>query len=196
MFHVTRASAAAALCLMLAACGDETTAVDYVDVDPDPAPSAPARTDCEEVDFGGAPLQGPGFEGGVYIGPTDGPLVASSTLLYLLDRPGTADRFEALMTDITAELAASQGLLGFAFGGSTRCGAHRTLTVWRDAEAMMGFVASEAHVAAMMAVPEIADRGSRTAHWGFDPATEAVDWPTGVARAAAAEGVPGLGGAY
>lgn len=182
-----------ACALMLAACGDDTATVDYVP-DPDATPDAPARTDCDEVDFQGAPLQGPGFVDGAYAGPTDGPLVASSTVIYLLDTAEAGARFEALMVDISAELMRSDGLLGLALGGSPSCGAYRTLALWRDLDAMLAFVGSEAHVRAIVETGDIADRGTRTVHWTFDPTAEQLDWPTGVARASGADPLADPGG--
>lgn len=179
----------AALCAVcLAACGEESTAVDYV-----PDPGAPGRADCVESDFGGSPLQGPGFTDGVYTGPADAPLLASSTVLYLLPGDEPMARFGALLTDVQAELMRSEGLLGIAFGGSAACGSNRTLAVWRDMDAMMGFVGSEAHVAAMIATSELADAGTRTVHWTVDPAVEEVTWEAGVRRAREAAPVGGLG---
>lgn len=182
-----------ALAAALAACGEAGTEVDYTD--PEPGTEAPAaeRTDCVEADFAGAPLAGPGFADGVYTGPTDAPLVASSTVLYLLDRPDAGPRFEALMGEVSAELMRSEGLLGVALGGSQLCGAYRTLALWRDTEAMMGFVSSDAHLQAMVAARELADRGTRTVHWGLDPASETLDWALGRSMASGAAAIEGLG---
>lgn len=190
MIARTFAPSALIAALALAACGDDSTAVDYTD----PAPETPARTDCLEDDFEGMPLMGPGFTDGAYTGPTDAPLVASSTVIYLLPGAEAGARFEALMEDIRVTLPASDGLVGFALGGSQRCGAYRTLTLWRDMSSMMGFVGSDAHIAAMSATPEVADVGTRTVHWTLDPASEALTWDLGKQRAAGADDIGGLGG--
>lgn len=184
-----RCAAALACALSFAAC-DDTTDVPYV---PEPA-EGPSRADCEEVDFAGQPLQGPAFVDGVYAGPTDGPLIASSTVLYLRDTPEAPDRMQALMGEIVPALQQAEGLLGVATGGSQSCGAYRTLALWRDAEAMSAFVVGSAHLAAMQAAPDIADRGTRTVHWTFDPAAGELGWAEGIERTDAAAEVAGLGG--
>ncbi len=188
---MTRLPIALACALTLLACGEEPSTTDYVDEPPAPAPAD--RTDCQEADFAGAPLAGPGFENGVYVGPTDAPLVASSTVLYLRDTPEAGPRFEALMVEVQGALMQSEGLLGLALGGSQQCGAYRTLALWRDTDAMLAFVTSEAHYRAMAETPDIADRGSRTVHWTLDPAAEALDWAAGIDRTAAADAIEGLG---
>lgn len=176
--------ALAALSLTLAACGDDAETTPYVD--PGPA-DAPSRADCPEDDFMGAPLAGPSFTDGVYSGPTDTPLVASSTVLYLVDDPEAGARFQALMGDMMGALQSSEGLLGLAMGGSDTCGAYRTLALWRDEAAMWRFVGTDAHIAAMTAAVEIADRGTGTTHWTFDPATDTLDWALGKARTSEAD---------
>lgn len=161
------------LALTLVGCDDEAAA---------PYAPDPVGADCVESDFAGAPLAGPGFTEGVYSGPTDQPLVASSTVLYIDDAPETATRFEGLMIDMMPDLMTHDGLLGLAFGGSERCGANRTLALWRDEASMMAFVTSAGHSAAMAAAGQIAEPGSRTVHWTLDPATEALTWEVGLAR--------------
>lgn len=184
-----RCAAAIAFSLSLAAC-DEASDVPYV---PEPS-EGPSRADCEEVDFAGGPLQGPAFVDGVYAGPTDAPLVASSTVLYLRDTPEAPGRMQALMNDIVPALGQAEGLLGVATGTSPGCGAYRTLALWRDAEAMGAFVVGSAHLAAMQAAPDIADRGTRTVHWTFDPAAGEPGWAEGIERTDAAAELAGLGG--
>lgn len=188
----TRITTLFAFALALTACGDDSTDTPYVP-DPPTADETPSRADCEEADFQGDILRGPGFVDGAYAGPTDGPLVATSTVLYLRDAPGAGERFQALMGDISASLAETDGLLGVALGGSPTCGAYRTLALWRDTEAMIAFVGSDAHLAAVRATPEVADRGTRTVHWTFDPAGEALSWPVGIERTNAAAALAGLG---
>lgn len=166
----------------LTACDDDQQTVDYVDA----GAETPRRSDCVETDFTAQPLQGPAFTDGRYSGATEAPLVASSTVLYLADRPGAPQRFEELMLDIRPELAAADGLLGVAFGSSMSCGAYRTLALWRDPAAMMAFVGTGAHLAAMSAAGEVADRDTRTVHWTFDPAGAPLTWEEGMTRTAAA----------
>lgn len=174
-----RAALAATLALALAGCDDEVSS-GYT---PDPV-VGPA---CVESDLAAAPLAGPGFTDGIYSGPTDQPLIASSTVLYLDDTPEARARLEALMGDMMPALMTHDGLLGLAFAGSERCGANRTLALWRDEAAMMAFVTSSGHAAAMAAAGEFAEPGSRTVHWTLDPATEALTWEAGLARTEAAE---------
>ena len=119
-------------------------------------------------------------------------MVVASTVLYLLeDDPHAAQLFDETVNPIIGSLMQAEGLLGFALGGSERCGAHRTLTVWRDMAAMYAFVASDAHLAAMEVTAEMADHGTRTVHWTLDPATESIDWTTAIERT---DRAPALGG--
>lgn len=160
----------------LAGCERATEEIEYT------PPEGPPAAACEETDFAGSPLQGPGFADGVYIGPTDAPVVASSTVLFINERPDSLARFQTLLIDIEATLMASDGILGVAFGGSVRCGSNRTMTVWRDQASMMRFVVSDAHLAAIEATPEIAGPGTKTVHWMADPASDAMDWAEGLTR--------------
>lgn len=166
-------TSALALALALTACGDDTAA-DY---------APPEEVACVESDLDAAPLAGPGFTDGVYTGPTDRPLIASSTVLFLDDSPEKGARFQELMYGMVPDLMTHDGLLGLAFASSERCGANRTLALWRDEAAMMAFVTSAGHLAAMSAAGEVAAPGSRTVHWTLDPATEALTWEAGLARA-------------
>lgn len=174
----------------LFACGGEDDAnVPYSAPETEPPAAAPSRSDCVEDDFVGDPLAGPGYdESGTYTGPTDQPLLASSSVLYLLDGPDILGRFTALLANIMVTANQSEGLLGVALGASPACGAYRTLAVWQDEAALRRFVGSEAHIAAMVATREIAEPGTVTTYWSFDPAVEAIDWAAGMAHTAAGEG--------
>lgn len=168
--------------LALAACDGGEATTDYVEPE-----AGPDRTTCDQSDFAGAPLMGPGFADGVYVGPTDAPVVVASTVLYVFEDDEAAFAlFGQTVEQVVGALMQADGLLGFALGNSERCTAYRTLTVWRDMASMLAFVVNDAHLAAMEAAPDMAESGSRTVHWTVDPAVEPVDWPSAITRTDAA----------
>ncbi|MCA9527256.1 MAG: DUF3291 domain-containing protein [Myxococcales bacterium] len=160
--------------LALSACGtDDQDAVDGPDAmvadEADAAPPAAveptieALEACEAEAFEPPALEGPGMGA-----PPEGAVVASATVLYL--RPGAAAKaqFLEVLGPVAATLATSDGLLAQALTYDDRCGVARTFTVWRDAAAMYGFVASPAHVAAMAQQGEFGRPESTVVHWEVD----------------------------
>ena len=162
-----------ALGMMLSACGS--------DADPGLGPLADAATQdmpagdagvdeplegCErgtlEDDFGAQPLMGPGVVNGAL---EPGSYLFSTTYLRLRREPAAQMRFGQLMEPILADLMSRDGLVAFSLGGSDACGVARTLTVWRDDSAMLGFVTSAAHGAAVRSVSEVSRGGSLVTHW-------------------------------
>ena len=86
-----------------------------------------------------------------------------------------------------AELTVSDGLLGFALSGSQVCGTGRTLSVWRDDAAMMSFVLSEAHTAAMTQTNDVSVWAGTTS-WLAAAGDPAVSWELAVAKLKTVEG--------
>jgi hypothetical protein len=136
-----------------------------------------------EADFEGAPLAGPAVKDGKL---EPGEYVISSTYLRLRQDGPSQARFGELMGPIMADLQARDGLQALAFGNSRSCGVARTLSVWRDDIAMLGFVGSEAHGAAITSVTEVSRGGSLVTHWSGDE-TQA-EWQTAVEHVGADEG--------
>ncbi|MET0385128.1 MAG: hypothetical protein ABW321_04175 [Polyangiales bacterium] len=115
-----------------------------------------------------------------------GRYVVSTTYLQLRQDDAGRARFGELMVPIMAELASRPGLVGVSLSTSRSCGTARTLSVWEDDAAMLGFVTSEAHLAAMGAVTEVSRGGSLVTHWEGDETT--VSWQSAADHAGAAEG--------
>lgn len=137
--------------------------------------------DCEETDFeDDFPLGGPGFdpETGIIGEPQETYLVAT-TQIYR--KPEKAGEFMAAAGPVLSTLNESEGMVAFGIGSSAACGCARTLSVWKSEEAMLSFVASDAHAAAMLQVNDLAYTG-RTTHWEVT-AEELMELDWDVARA-------------
>ncbi|HEU4532705.1 MAG TPA: hypothetical protein VFS00_01260 [Polyangiaceae bacterium] len=134
------------------------------------------EADLNEGPPGGAPSivsptaprwQGPGVD------PATGALrpgnyVLSST--YLALRPEARPRFGELMGPISADLQTRPGLVAISLALSESCASARTLSVWESEDAMYGFVASDAHGAAVRAVGEVSRGQSVVTHWSGNEA--------------------------
>lgn len=136
-----------------------------------------------EQDFAAAPLAGAGVVDGKL---RAGDYVISATYLQLRQEPAAQQRFGELMGPIMAELQTRPGLVAISLGSSSRCGVARTLSVWQDDIAMFGFVASEAHGAAVSAVREVSRGGSLVTHWAGDAAQ--ATWSAAAEHAAQEDG--------
>lgn len=71
------------------------------------------------------------------------------TYLQLLPGQESGQKMTELTQPIQAQLATQPGLLAAQIALSERCRTARTLTVWRDEQALVEFVASPAHLEAM-----------------------------------------------
>lgn len=131
-----------------------------------------------EADFMAGPLMGPGVVDGALDAAE---YVLSTTYLELRQEPGAQRRFGELMGPIMADLMKRDGLVAVALGTSQECGTARTLSIWRDDVAMMGFVVGDAHRAAMGAVREVSRGGSLVTHWLGDQRD--ATWATAAQRA-------------
>jgi hypothetical protein len=136
-----------------------------------------------EPDFESAPLAGPAVVEGAL---PPGDYLISTTYLQLRQEPEAQRRFGQLMQPIMAELAARPGLLAISVGSSRACGVARTLSVWQDDIAMLGFVGSAAHGAAVASVQEVSRGGSLVTHWAGNE-TQA-SWPAAAEHAGRDEG--------
>lgn len=158
--------------------------------DPDPKTTLPDLNPlvCEknviEDDFSAfGPLAGPGVDSatGQLAAPPASGYVASTTYLRLRAEPEAQQKFGELMAPISMQLMTQPGLVAMQLAGSDGCGTARTLTVWESEEAMMGFVLSDAHGAAIQAVGDVSRGGSVTMHWTAMDATEA-SWESAAKR--------------
>ncbi|WP_437730402.1 antibiotic biosynthesis monooxygenase [Sorangium sp. So ce1335] len=151
------------------------------------AETAASAFTCADDDMQNlAPFGGPGFQDGTLTGAAQDTYVASSTLLWVKADEASQRRFIELATAIVAQLPAQEGLIGFVLGTSAKCGYARTITVWKDEEAMGKFVMSDAHLAAMAATSEISVQGAVT-HWAVGAGDVPPSWDAAREKIAAAE---------
>ena len=144
---------------------------------------------CEESDFeDDFPLGGPGFDPEVgIIGEPQETYLVATTQIYI--RPEKRPEFMQAAGAVLQALGESEGMVAFGIGSSEACGDSRTLSVWASEEAMVAFVAGDAHAAAMLQAPDLAIQG-RTTHWEVTAEElEELDWDVARERV---EHVPGF----
>ncbi len=156
------AAALAALGAMLPGCGNDSTAT------PPDSPAAECTGGVLEVDLQAEPLSGPGVDpatGKLQPPPEGSSYTVSAT--YGIPRPGDAamEKYVQYFGAVQAQLASQPGLLALQLGQSPSCGSGRTLAVWSSPEAMVEFVMSPAHLAAMDAVNELVEPNYAVTHW-------------------------------
>ncbi len=128
-------------------------------------------------------FEGPGYSpsAGLTAEPADGEhFVLAATHLELAD--GADDLFAERADGVQAVLDADPpGLVGYAVRKNffTRDG-YYTMSVWESEEAMYGFVATDAHVAAMSDVDRIG--GGRVTHWNVTASELPPQWDPTIAR--------------
>lgn len=113
-------------------------------------------TGCEYVSPDGwiySPFEGDGYsrEEGVMLDlPADHEYVVATTYLPIKQEAESRELFDAHMEAIRAQLDGGvDGLIGVSFGTTVLGDEVRTLTVWRDTEALYGFMLGPVHAAAM-----------------------------------------------
>jgi hypothetical protein len=84
-------------------------------------------------------------------------------------------------TAVANDVFARDGLLGFQSVESAECDISISHTLWRDQEAMMGFVFGPAHAAAMAAADEM-HHEAKGAYWTSQARDIAPTWQEGIAR--------------
>jgi hypothetical protein len=136
-----------------------------------------------EPDLMSAPLAGPALVDGVL---PRGQYLISTTYLQLGQDAESQQLFQSLIGPVVADLQTRPGLLALALGTSAACGTARTLAVWEDDAAMIGFVTGEAHGNAMARVTDVSRGGSIVTHWVGDESSAA--WSQAATRIAADDG--------
>jgi heme-degrading monooxygenase HmoA len=159
----------AALFVLLQACAD----ADPQSTSPERERERDAFEGCVrgelESDLEAAPLAGSAVRDGAL---EPGQYVVSSTYLQL--KPSEEELFQKLIGPIMNDLAHREGLIAISLGTARSCNSARTLTVWRDEAAMLGFVVGDAHAAAMSEIHELSRGGSVVTHWSGDESS--VSW--------------------
>jgi hypothetical protein len=107
-------------------------------------------------------LTGPGFDGGELIEAREAGYVVGLTELHVKNAPGPGGRFGELTEAVVDQMFPPDGELGEVpgwVGTSFRnIGVLHwwTMTVWEDRDAMLAFVVSAPHVAAMTEIGDVA----------------------------------------
>ena len=137
---------------------------------------------CVEDDLDAQPFFGPGFdaEQGVVLGTAQDSYVASTTWVFI--KPDQQERFFQVAGAVIESASQLDGLVGMSLAGSDKCGSARTLTVWRSEQAMMDFVVSDAHAAAMAQGPDLVLNGVVT-HWNVGSDNVPPSWDEAQAEA-------------
>jgi len=161
--------------------GGETTG-GGIDVD--------ALYDCEDPDFQVIqPLSGPGID------PMTGTLIEPMQASYalhttqILVKPEALDQFFQLSGAVIQALATTEGLVGYSLAMEPNCGFSRTMGVWESEQAMLAFVASDAHATAMAHTTEVSVTG-RTTAWTVTAAEMPLTWEMALAAIADVEPSP------
>jgi hypothetical protein len=144
----------------LLGCGSDPAALDET--------SPECAAGALESDLDVTPLAGPAVSpetGDLAPPPKGAPYIVSATYGIRKTTDAALERWQKIFGPIQEQLASQPGLLAFQLGSSTSCNAGRTLAVWASAGDMYGFVASDAHVAAMDSVDELAEPGFVVIHW-------------------------------
>jgi hypothetical protein len=131
---------------------------------------------CDEHDFAPSGWMGPGVgEDGKIIDPATSYVMAGTAGL---PRASETEQvaFGAHNMAITEDLFTRDGFIAANLGGSDACRTGRTMSLWRDQDAMMQFVLGDAHQNAMIEVSEVLQE-SKTSHWTFEPNAQG-DFPT------------------
>jgi len=134
---------------------------------------------CEEIDLAVSPFAGPGFDPdtGELLAPLQPPYIVATTIGWPKPEPQYFEELGMHSEAVVGEIFANEGLIGASFGGSEACGNARTLSIWADEEALMDFVFSGAHLAAM---PIVATSmlSWETTHWTETESPEIPTWDT------------------
>jgi len=136
-----------------------------------------ALYDCEDPMITEArPLVGPGYDpamGGL-VDPQETYIVSATQILV---RPEKQQEFFEVASAVSAELDQTDGMVAYALAIEPTCGFSRTISVYRSQEAMIGFVASEAHSIAIQQSGELGITGKVT-HWEMSADEFPPTWET------------------
>lgn len=126
---------------------------------------------CDEsVDFEDSGWMGPGVgDDGQLLEPRDTYIMAVTGGV---PRASEAEQVQFGMHNmrITEDLFTRDGFIAANLGGSNTCRTGRTISLWRDRDAMMAFVLGEAHLLAMREVSAVLQE-SKTGHVVYEPST-------------------------
>ncbi len=111
------------------------------------------------------PFEGPGYDlSDGLTSDAPGPFVVATTRLVIDDGDGDQQAFDGPMAKLTEALKTQPGLVGKSLGFGIGVSGYRTLSVWESEEAVLGWVTSEVHSAAMSEMAERVKDGA-TLSW-------------------------------
>lgn len=144
---------------------------------------------CDESDLAVSPFAGPGFdpETGELLAPLQPPYIVATTIGWPKPEPQYFEELGMHSEAVVGEIFANEGLIGASFGGSQACGNARTLSIWTDEEALMDFVFSGAHLAAMPIV-STSMQAWETTHWTELESAEPPTWELATSKLIEAHG--------
>ncbi len=109
-----------------------------------------------------------------------GTYIISSTYLQIKPTKEAGRKFSEVNAPLEAELKSNPGLIQATTRVSEACNTARTLSAWKDEAAMMRFVTSPGHMAAISAVKEISRGGSIVTNYKDDGS--GFNWATAVVK--------------
>jgi heme-degrading monooxygenase HmoA len=146
---------------------------------------AVCRPTAVQPDFLSQGPSGEVIEGTIWAGPAVDPAtgrpsipagsIVAATYLQLRTDDASQAVFSQVSGRVAQTLFMSPGLLAVAVVTSNQCAVARTLTVWENEEAMMGFVTSAAHSEAIARVGEMSRGGSVTTTFSAGASAD-VSW--------------------
>lgn len=140
----------------------------------------------------GMPLDGIAWSGPGVDGATGLPIVPAGALVattYLQLRTSSEAQaaFGEIAGPVAGTLQSAPGLVAVSLASSSSCATVRTLSIWENEDALIAFVASDAHATAIMRVAEVSRGGSITTHWTAASDADGT-WEMAAQRLAAHEG--------
>lgn len=146
--------------LMLCACSDPDEGES-----PEVVQTVAELADCDESDLQTIPFQGPYFDdAGMLTEPFPTSYIVATTSGWAKQDPEIIMEIQAHNMDVMQDVFARDGMYGAGFAWSDECGSSRTLSFWRDEEALMEFVFGSPHVEAI-GIMNRSTHGWETTHW-------------------------------
>jgi hypothetical protein len=132
-------------------------------------------TDCVDDDIMDH-FTGPGYDPQKgLLPPVQASYVAATTVLLMSPDPATQMLFTQLAGPVIVQVPTQAGLVGYQIAISSKCHYARTLTVWRDMDSMMEFVASPNHAHAMENGQQVTSAAA-VANWTIQAADMPPTW--------------------
>ena len=121
------------------------------------------------------PFEGPGFDDdGNFIAEPDGPVRVAVT--HAWPARGAAKDFDAHVAAIVVQLEATDGVYGWSLRGEIGGRERWTMTLWEDEVAMVDFLVTGAHLAAMTHEPPLLDDAEFVQWEEPDPSALPPSW--------------------